>query len=77
MEDLFKYFGEILNPDREKNIINAFLLCDKNSEVNEIVNLNIDYLNANPRLWLCARNARRRIARIRREKFKSYNINLN
>jgi hypothetical protein len=56
------------------NLINKFLNAQSNQEVNEIVNQNIDLLNENPRLFSFARNARRRINRIKREMKKSFKI---
>jgi hypothetical protein len=56
------------------NLINKFLEAKSNQQVNEIVNENIDLLNENPRLFSFARNARRRINRIKREMKKSFKI---
>ena len=57
-----------------ENLINKFLEAKTNQEVNEIVNENIDLLNENPRLFSFARNARKRINRIRREQKKNWKI---
>ena len=48
------------------------MMARTNQEINDIVNANIDYLNENPRLFSFAKNARRRIARVQREKKKSW-----
>jgi len=45
-----------------------------NQEVNSIVNDNIEELNNDPKMFKFARNARRRIARLRREANKSWHI---
>jgi hypothetical protein len=59
------------------NLINKFLEAKSNQQVNEIVNQNIDLLNENPRLFSFARNARRRIARIRREQKRTWYLQMN
>jgi len=56
------------------NLINKFLNAQSNQEINNIVSENLEFLNANPRLFSFARNARRRIARIKREMKKSFKI---
>ena len=45
-----------------------------NQEVNSIVNDNIEELNNDPRMFKFARNARKRIARLRREVKTSWKI---
>jgi hypothetical protein len=55
-------------------IINQFLEANTNEEVNQIVWSHIDIMNENPALYSFARNARRRINRIRKEKMKSFHI---
>jgi len=55
-------------------LIIKFLEAKSNQEVNDIVNENIDLLNANPRLYTFARNARRRINKIRKEKKTNWKI---
>jgi len=57
-----------------KNLINKFLNARTNQEVNDIVNDNIEELNNNPKMFQFARNARRRITRLRREANKSWKI---
>jgi hypothetical protein len=56
------------------NLINKFLGAETNQEVNNLVNENIDLLNANPRLFSFVKHARKRINRIRKEQKKSYKI---
>lgn len=51
-----------------------FMLANTEQEVDKLVNENFDILNANPHLFSFARNAQRRIARIQREKQKSWKI---
>ena len=49
-----------------------------NQEVNSIVNDNIEELNNDPKMFKFARNARKRIARLKREKmihWKAYELN--
>jgi hypothetical protein len=53
-------------------LITKFQDCQTNDEVNHVVWDNIDLLNDNPRLYSFARNARRRINRIKRERVKSF-----
>ena len=53
-------------------IILQFLEAQSNQEINEIVNENIEFLNANPRLFSFARNARKRINRVQKEMRKSW-----
>lgn len=59
------------------NLINKFLEAKSNSEINEIVNENLETLNKYPRLFSFAKNARKRINRIRREKKKSWKLQMN
>ena len=56
------------------NLINKFLNANSNREVNQIVNDNLDLLNKTPALFIFAKNARRRITKIQREKRKSWMI---
>ena len=58
-------------------LIYSLMFAQTNSEVNEIVNTNIDYLNENPDLWKFVRNCRKRIHTIRREKRNSWKLQLN
>jgi len=61
-----------------KNLINKFLEARTNQEVNSIVNDNIEELNNDPKMFKFARNARKRIARLRREtnnSWKTYELN--
>ena len=57
-----------------KNLINKFLEAITNQEVNNIVNDNIEELNNDPKMFKFARNARKRIARLRREANNSWKI---
>ena len=57
-----------------KNLINKFLEARTNQEVNSIVNDNIEELNNDPKMFKFARNARKRIARLRREVKTSWKI---
>ena len=61
-----------------KKLINKFLEARTNQEVNSIVNDNIEELNNDPKMFKFARNARKRIARLRREvktSWKTYELN--
>jgi hypothetical protein len=55
-------------------LINQFLEAKSNREINDLVNQNLDVLNANPRLYSFVRNARKRINRIKREQKDSWKI---
>ena len=57
-----------------KNLINKFLEARTTQEVNSIVNDNIEELNNDPKMFKFARNARKRIARLRREVKTSWKI---
>jgi len=57
-----------------KNLINKFLDARTNQEVNNIVNDNIEELNKDPKMFKFARNARKRIARLRKEKMIHWHI---
>jgi hypothetical protein len=50
------------------------MFANTEQEVDKLVNENFDILKANPNLFSLARNAQRRIARIRIEKYKSWKI---
>ena len=55
-------------------IIIKFLDAKTNQEVNDIVNENLELLNANPRLYNFAKKAKKRINLIKREKSVSWKI---
>jgi hypothetical protein len=59
------------------NLINKFLEAKNNQEINDLVNENIQILNKNPRLFSFARNARKRINRIRKEQKRNWNYQMN
>ena len=51
-----------------------FLEAKTNQDVNNIIDENIEFLNENPKLFIFAKNARKRINRIRQEKRKSWKV---
>lgn len=55
----------------------AFMACDTNGEVNQVVNANIEFLNDNPGCWRMARDARKRITRLRRASMEAWKNQLN
>jgi hypothetical protein len=57
-----------------KALIIKFTEAKTNQEVNNLVNENLEILNENPKLFIFAKNARKRINRIRREKAKSWKL---
>ena len=57
-----------------KNLINKFLDARTNQEVDSIVNDNYIYMDENPMAYKFANNAKKRIARLRREANKSWRI---
>lgn len=52
----------------------AFMRAKTGSEVSDLVAKNIDFMNEYPDTFRMAQRARIRIARIRREKAKSWNL---
>jgi hypothetical protein len=59
------------------SIINSLMEARTTAEVNLVVNENLELFNEHPFLFRYARNARKRICRIAREKKKSWNEHLN
>jgi hypothetical protein len=56
------------------NLIFQIMTANNNSELNEIVNANMEHLDKNPRLYTLVKSTRKRIARVRKEKMKSWLI---
>ena len=55
-------------------LLYSLMYADTNSDVNAIVNENIEYLNDNPGLFTYVKNARKRISRIRKEMKNSWKV---
>jgi hypothetical protein len=56
------------------NLVYLIMTAKDNSELNEIVNANLEFLNENPRLFTLVKDTRKRIARVRKEKNVSWKI---
>jgi hypothetical protein len=59
------------------SIINSLMEARTTAEVNLVVNENLELFNEHPFLFRYARNARKRISRIEREKRKSWQGQMN
>jgi hypothetical protein len=78
LSKLIEQWGcDLAKQEKIESLRNAFISCQLNADVNELVNKNILFLNDNPKLWIFPRDARRRINRLRRETIKSWNLYLN
>lgn len=53
------------------------MFASSDKEVSNIINDNLEYFADNPDLFKYVKNAKRRISRIKREKYKSWKFQLN
>ena len=77
-DDFFRsYRNYNIVESRIRQIRNSLIECGNYHDVDRVVMDNLDFIDEHPELWTMVKKTRRRIAHLRRELLKSWELMIN